>query len=233
MSWTDERIEQPEGDVGQGRDRQPDRRRAGRGQPQCRDRQGAPPWPRAAPLAGQAGRGKGQEAGQGRAPKAAAPAKAAAAPAPMPQPRQRPATRRSAAQRRTGTPFAPGAVPAPIRRPLRAGNAISLDRSRRLHPPGPGRPAGADPARARRAAWCRPSRAPRSPTRPACSISTTASANGRWAIRASPTSTSAASSANPGFPYCVDHCGVAYQAQLPRRDRRPPPPLPFGGPRVR
>src|SRR5436190_3614446 len=38
--------------------------------------------------------------------------------------------------------------------------------------------------------------------------------------------------ANPGFPYCVQHCGVAYQAQLPRRDRRPPPPLPFGGPRV-
>ncbi|HKT16107.1 MAG TPA: GcrA family cell cycle regulator [Allosphingosinicella sp.] len=40
-------------------------------------------------------------------------------------------------------------------------------------------------------------------------------------------------SANPGFPYCVEHCGVAYQAQLPRRDRRPPPPLPFGGPRIR
>ncbi|MFW2829764.1 GcrA family cell cycle regulator [Sphingomonas sp. ID0503] len=38
---------------------------------------------------------------------------------------------------------------------------------------------------------------------------------------------------NPGFPYCVAHCSVAYQAQLPRRDRRPPPPLPFGGPRVR
>ena len=38
---------------------------------------------------------------------------------------------------------------------------------------------------------------------------------------------------NPGFPYCVDHCGVAYQAQMPRRDRRPPPPLPFGGPRIR
>ncbi|WP_419825127.1 GcrA family cell cycle regulator [Sphingomonas sp.] len=35
---------------------------------------------------------------------------------------------------------------------------------------------------------------------------------------------------NPGFPYCVQHCGLAYQAQLPRRDRRPPP-LPFGGPR--
>ena len=38
---------------------------------------------------------------------------------------------------------------------------------------------------------------------------------------------------NPGFPYCVEHCGRAYQAQLPRRDRKPPPPLPFGGPRVR
>ncbi|WP_106639065.1 GcrA family cell cycle regulator [Allosphingosinicella vermicomposti] len=38
---------------------------------------------------------------------------------------------------------------------------------------------------------------------------------------------------NPGFPYCVQHCGVAYQAQMPRRDRRPPPPLPFGGPRIR
>jgi len=38
---------------------------------------------------------------------------------------------------------------------------------------------------------------------------------------------------NPGFPYCVGHCGQAYQAQLPRRDRRAPPPLPFGGPRVR
>ena len=38
---------------------------------------------------------------------------------------------------------------------------------------------------------------------------------------------------NPGFPYCVQHCGRAYQAQLPRGARRPPPPLPFGGPRVR
>lgn len=37
---------------------------------------------------------------------------------------------------------------------------------------------------------------------------------------------------NPGFPYCVTHCGHAYQAQLPRRDRRAPP-IPFGGPRPR
>ncbi len=41
------------------------------------------------------------------------------------------------------------------------------------------------------------------------------------------------SKVNPGFPYCVEHCGRAYQAQLPRGTRRPPPPLPFGGPRVR
>jgi len=38
---------------------------------------------------------------------------------------------------------------------------------------------------------------------------------------------------NPGFPYCVEHCGRAFQAQLPRGHRRPPPPLPYGGPRVR
>ncbi len=38
---------------------------------------------------------------------------------------------------------------------------------------------------------------------------------------------------NPGFPYCVAHCGHAYQAQLPRRDRRQPPPMPFGPTRVR
>lgn len=38
---------------------------------------------------------------------------------------------------------------------------------------------------------------------------------------------------NPGFPYCVEHCGRAYQAQLPRGARRPPPPLPFGGARGR
>lgn len=35
---------------------------------------------------------------------------------------------------------------------------------------------------------------------------------------------------NPGTPYCLEHCAEAYQAQLPRRDRRPPPPT-FGRPR--
>ncbi len=32
---------------------------------------------------------------------------------------------------------------------------------------------------------------------------------------------------NAGFPYCAEHCAVAYQAQMPRRDRpnRPLPPV--------
>ncbi|MDE2340300.1 MAG: GcrA cell cycle regulator [Alphaproteobacteria bacterium] len=38
---------------------------------------------------------------------------------------------------------------------------------------------------------------------------------------------------NPGFPYCVTHCGHAYQAQMPRSGRKIPPPINFGGPRVR
>ncbi|MFN3370174.1 MAG: GcrA family cell cycle regulator [Sphingomonadaceae bacterium] len=35
---------------------------------------------------------------------------------------------------------------------------------------------------------------------------------------------------SPGFPYCGEHCLIAYQAQQPRRDRPPgsPPPRPFG-----
>ena len=103
---------------------------------------------------------------------------------------------------------------------LSSGDAISFHRPR--HSPGPRRPAAADPARAAAPASYPPSRAPRLRTRPACSISTTAFASGRSVTRASPTSTSVANGPNPGFPYCVTHCGVAYQAQLPRRDRRPP-----------
>jgi len=33
---------------------------------------------------------------------------------------------------------------------------------------------------------------------------------------------------NAGFPYCQEHCLVAYQAQMPRRDRPGGPPRPFG-----
>lgn len=31
---------------------------------------------------------------------------------------------------------------------------------------------------------------------------------------------------NPGYPYCAEHCAVAYQAQMPRRDRPGGPQLP-------
>jgi GcrA cell cycle regulator len=33
---------------------------------------------------------------------------------------------------------------------------------------------------------------------------------------------------NAGFPYCGEHCLVAYQAQMPRRDRPGGPSRPFG-----
>ncbi|MGL6042880.1 MAG: GcrA family cell cycle regulator [Sandaracinobacteroides sp.] len=33
---------------------------------------------------------------------------------------------------------------------------------------------------------------------------------------------------SPGFPYCGEHCLIAYQAQMPRRDRPAGPSRPFG-----
>ncbi|MBU6164891.1 MAG: GcrA cell cycle regulator [Alphaproteobacteria bacterium] len=35
----------------------------------------------------------------------------------------------------------------------------------------------------------------------------------------------------PGFPYCGEHCLIAYQAQMPRKDRPRPLPLMPGAPR--
>ena len=159
-------------------------------------------------------------------------AAAASAPAPKPAPAERAASARDgrASVRASGACAADPPAPAARRSPTTSSIARSVPAASSARARATSRRRS---RRLRRAAWSRPSRAPKSPTRPACSISTTASANGRWAIRASPTSISAAMPSNPGFPYCVEHCGVAYQAQLPRRDRRPPPPLPFGGPRVR
>jgi len=54
-----------------------------------------------------------------------------------------------------------------------------------------------------------------------------ASANGLWATPVNRISTFCGEKVNPGFPYCVEHCGLAYQAQMPRRDRKP---LPFAVP---
>ena len=160
--------------------------------------------------------------------KKAAPA-AAARQAPRPRPRRAP---KAAPRRRRSAP----APPRPARPPQPRAGPPKCNIARSVRAASSARVRATSRRRSRprrRAAWSRPSRAPRSPTRPACSISTTASANGRWAIPASPTSISAASRRTRASLIASQHCGVAYQAQLPRRDRRPPPPLPFGGPRVR
>ena len=143
-----------------------------------------------------------------------------------PQPEERPASRcrRSAA---------PAAAPAPAR-PERQGrdHPIPLGRPGRLHPPGPRRHPGADPpAPPRRLV-------PAKPSAEVADKTGLLELNDRickWPIGhpGEPDFHFCGQAANPGYPYCVQHCGVAYQAQLPRRDRRAPPPLPFGGPRVR
>lgn len=35
---------------------------------------------------------------------------------------------------------------------------------------------------------------------------------------------------SPGFPYCPEHCALAYQAQMPRKDRPAGAPPPFRSP---
>ena len=123
-----------------------------------------------------AGRGKGsEEAGAPRRAPARNPLHRRLRPQgplrrPRPQHRPRPLRRRALALRCSIVRSAPAASFARAR-------AISRRRSRRL----------------RLAASCRQSRARRLPTRRASSISTIASANGRWATPASQTSISAAS----------------------------------------
>ena len=167
------------------------------------------------------------------APKAAAPRAASAPKASAPV--RRLARRRCRAGRRAAgpRPQIPARPAAPRRRTGRAAGAISLGRSR-----------AASSARARatrrrrsrprrRAAWCRPSRSAEVADK--TSLLDLNDRICRWPMGhpGEPDFHFCGQQANPGFPYCVQHCGVAYQAQLPRRDRRPPPPLPFGGPRVR
>ena len=140
MSWTDERIERLKKMWDRRRDRQPDRRGARRGQPQCRDRQGAPPGPRSRVLAGQAERGQGARSAR-RPPQPRARAKAAA--------RARTAPHGRPARRCPGAAAPSPIAAAPARQRARPRDIrYPLDRPRRLHPPGSGRPAGADPARA-------------------------------------------------------------------------------------
>ena len=108
---------------------------------------------------------------------------------PKPTPRAAEPEPRSRAERRAATPAgAAAAAPRPrqrrrSRRSARSARAASSARARAT--------SSRRSRRRRRAGWCRPSRARRSPTRPACSISTRRSANGRSAIPASPISISA------------------------------------------
>ena len=75
------------------------------------------------------------------------------------------------------------ADPQPVLRSVGPGGFVRQSPGEQAPPPPPPR---------RHAGWCRHAPRRRSPARPGCSTSTTASANGRWAIPASPTSISAA-----------------------------------------
>ena len=100
----------------------------------------------------------------------------------------------------------------------------------RVPPSGPRRPAGADPARAAAPPGSGQAQPGNGREDQDCLNLTTGSAAGRWATRVRLTSISAGSRSIRASRTGVEHCGRAYQAQLPRGHRRPPPPLPFGGP---
>jgi GcrA cell cycle regulator len=160
-------------------------------------------------------------------------APAAAAPAPKPAPAERPAPRATAAAPAAAGPAAAPAQPA-ARTPQRSQQELQY---RSIGPggfirQGPGdQQAPIPPAPPRRLVPAKPSPEVADKT----SLLDLNDRICKWPMGhpGEPDFHFCGQSSNPGFPYCVEHCGVAYQAQLPRRDRRPPPPLPFGGPRVR
>ena len=166
----------------------------------------------------------GEEKEAKKAGAAAAPrAKPAGAQAPKPGQGRAAAPRR---RRRSGR----AARARPAAAPPGAGDAVSLDRPRRLHPPGSGRPAGADPARAAAPPGAgqaeprgRRQDQPARSQRPHLQMADRPPRRARLPFLRR-------SRRTPASLIASQHCGVAYQAQLPRRDRRPPPPLPFGGP---
>jgi GcrA cell cycle regulator len=155
---------------------------------------------------------------------------AAAAPAPKPAPAERPAPKPAAAEAERAAPAQP-----PARTPQRAHSDNIQYRS--IGPggfvrQGPGdQQAPIPPAPPRRLVPAKPSPEVADKT----SLLDLNDRICKWPMGhpGEPDFHFCGNPSNPGFPYCVAHCGVAYQAQLPRRDRRPPPPLPFGGPRVR
>lgn len=161
-------------------------------------------------------------------------APAAAAPAPKPAPAQRPAPKAEAA----AAPAAEAAPSAPAQPAPRSPQRSSSEMQYRSIGPGgfirqgPGdQQAPIPPAPPRRLVPAKPSPEVADKT----SLLDLNDRICKWPMGhpGEPDFHFCGAAANPGFPYCVEHCGVAYQAQLPRRDRRPPPPLPFGGPRVR
>ena len=160
-------------------------------------------------------------------------APAAAAPTPKPAPAERPAPRSAAATATAAPEQAAPAHPAPQRQRAHSDNI----QYRSIGPggfirQGPGdQQAPIPPAPPRRLVPAKPSPEVADKT----SLLDLNDRICKWPMGhpGEPDFHFCGNASNPGFPYCVEHCGVAYQAQLPRRDRRPPPPLPFGGPRVR
>jgi len=151
--------------------------------------------------------------------------KAEAAPRPAPAPRPTPAAPRAAAP--TAAPAAENAAPAPAPGP----RIVSVGPGGFLRQ-GPGdQQAPIPPAPPRRLVPAKPSPEIADKT----SLLDLNDRICRWPMGhpGEPDFHFCGEKVNPGFPYCVEHCGRAYQAQLPRGHRRPPPPLPFGGPRVR
>ncbi|MCH7630087.1 GcrA family cell cycle regulator [Novosphingobium percolationis] len=172
---------------------------------------------------------------------AVAPAPKVAKPAPAPEPRPAPAPRPVATAPVAPPPVpTPRPVPAPAPAPAAEASATPAAPQPRIVSVGPGgflrqgpgdQQAPIPPAPPRRLVPARPSPEIADKT----SLLDLNDRICRWPMGhpGEPDFHFCGEKVNPGFPYCVDHCGRAYQAQLPRGHRRPPPPMPFGGPRVR
>ena len=170
-------------------------------------------------------------------PKPAPKKKAAPAPAPSPAPTPAPVAAKPAAKPASSAPQQPAA---PAAQPQATGAPAPTSSSPRIVSVGPGgflRQGPGDqqppipPAPPRRLVPAKPSPEIADKT----SLLDLSEKVCRWPMGhpGEPDFHFCGEAVNPGFPYCVEHCGRAYQAQLPRGARRPPPPLPFGGPRVR
>ncbi|MDQ1157133.1 GcrA cell cycle regulator [Sphingomonas sp. SORGH_AS 950] len=157
------------------------------------------------------------------APVAEAPEPVPAAPPPAPEPEPEPVRAEPAAPAAPEPAAEPTREPQPILRSVGPGGFVRQSPGEQQPPPSPAPPRRLVPAK---------------PSAEIAGKTSLLDLNDRickWPIGhpGEPDFHFCGEKVNPGFPYCVEHCGHAYQAQLPRRDRRPPPPLPFGGPRVR